>query len=325
MSRFLVIKLSSLGDLFHALPSVRMVRNGLDATIDWVVQSGYEEVVRCFLDVDRVVPFPRKAFLRNAGAYLRELRAREYDVVLDMQGLLKSAALAARLARAPRRVGPSNHREGARLFYTDVAGPGSRNRHAVEQLFDVVRRLGLDVGEPVFPVRFPSVPCNEPHPRVAIVPCSRWPAKNWAPAAFAEVARSLHEQLSASITILGGPDERDVCRAVEEAAGEGRVTNLCGRTSLVEMGGWLAEMDLVISVDSGPMHMAAALGVPVLAVFGATDPGRTGPYGKAHRVVMAPELREDPDLARAYRRTSSVGAWHVEPEEVTREAFDMLA
>jgi lipopolysaccharide heptosyltransferase I len=322
--RVLVVKLSSLGDLFHALPTVHMVKEQLDAQVDWVVQPAYTDLVRCFTDVRRVIPFPRNEFFGGFTRYLKDLREQEYDCVLDLQGLFKSAALVTRLARGRRRVGPSHAREGARFFYTHRAGPRNMNRHAVDQLVDSVRCLGLDAGEVKFPARFPTYHLNVRKPRVALVPCSRGAAKNWAPDNFITVARALHEKKGASLVLLGGQDDIEVCSLIERGCPDGSVLNLCGKTSLVEMGGALKEVGLVISVDSGPMHMAAACGTRVLALFGVTDPRRTGPYGAGHRALLAPELAEDPELARAYRRKASNSAWTIEPQEVIEAALGMM-
>ena len=119
--QILIVKLSSLGDLFHALPAVHNLKVGLDATVDWVVQSEYADLVRCFSDVDRVIALDRSALVDNWVPFRDALREREYDLIVDLQGLLKSA-LTARFARGCKRIGPSFHREGSRLLYHAVAG-----------------------------------------------------------------------------------------------------------------------------------------------------------------------------------------------------------
>jgi lipopolysaccharide heptosyltransferase II len=213
------------------------------------------------------------------------VRARRYDRIVDLQGLLKSA-LAARFARGGRVLGPSYRREGSGLFYSDVAGSRDRDRHIVDQALDAVRFLGLPLLPPEFPVRFPVRAPEGDRPRVALVPLSRWPTKNWPPERFAAVAEVLRRTRGASIFIFGAPADRPVCERL--AAGLPGARNLAGTTSLVDMGSWFATMDLVISNDSGPMHLAAAIGIPVLAIFGPTDPLRTGPFGTPHRVITAP-------------------------------------
>ena len=274
--RILVVKLSSLGDLFHALPAIRHLKQEWNATIDWVTQTPYVELVKCFPDVNRVIAFPRRDFFKQSSEFVRDLRREKYDLILDLQGLLKSA-LVARMARGRKRIGPSFAREGSRLLYSAVAGPKNKNRHAVDEILDVVRYLGLEVRKPEFPVAFPKAPRPEPEPRVVFIPCSRWRTKNWPPERFVEVGRALQKRAGATIFLAGSPEDRPVCDWIEKQIG-GRVVNVCGKTSLVELGSLLQEMNLTIAVDSGPMHMAAAVGRPVLAVFGATDPKRTGPY-----------------------------------------------
>ncbi len=320
--RVLIVKLSSLGDIMHALPAARQLKTGLHATIDWVTQTGYIDLVRHFPDVDRVIGFPRKQFAARAAEFLRELRAEKYDLVVDLQGLLKSA-LVARCARGTRRIGPSFHREGSAWFYPEIAGPRNRNRHAVDEALDVVRHLGLAVDTPVFPVSFPRQPLNDPHPRIALIPCSRWSTKNWPSAGFIETAKALRQAVKASIHLVGGPEDVGSCREMETAL-QGQVTNTCGKTSLVELGSLLQEMDLVISVDSGPMHMAAALGKPVLAIFGASDPLRTGPYGKQHRVLTTEGLECRPCLSKSCARQDLACLAQLPPGRVITAALEML-
>ncbi len=320
-ARVLVVKLSSLGDLFHALPAVHCLKAGLHATIDWVVHPAYRELVECFTDVDRVIPFARDVRSGALSGDLRALRAQPYDLIVDLQGILKSA-LVARLARGGRRIGPSFHREGAWLFYQAVAGPRDKDRHAVEENLDVVRYLGLPVLPPVFPLKFPMQLVGEPEPRVALLPFSRWPSKNWPAPSFVQVGRALQEYANASIFLIGGAAE---AAASAELAKEfkGRVINLVGRLSLPQLGGVLQAMNLVIANDSGPMHMAASLGTPVLAVFGPTTKQRTGPYDARHRVV-AGNLRCQPCFSKICRFKDNSCLCAVTPESVVNIALEML-
>ena len=320
--RILIIKLSSLGDLFHALPAVRDLKRQMNATVDWVTQTPYVDLVRCFPDVNRVIAYPRKDFLAGASAFVRELRREKYDLVLDLQGLLKSA-MVARVARGGERIGPSFAREGSRILYGAVAGPKNKNRHAVDEVLDVVRYLGCEVRTPEFPVVFPKTPRPEPAPRVAFIPCSRWPTKNWPPERFIEVARELRARVKATVYLAGSPADIPACAEIAAGIGDG-VVNVCGKTSLVELGSLLQEMNLVITVDSGPMHMAAAVGRPVLAVFGATDPKRTGPYGEKHRVVMLEGLACRPCLSVRCARQDIACLRDLPAERVIAQAMEML-
>lgn len=285
--RILIVKTGSLGDLFHALPAVHLLKTGLNAEIDWVVSSNYVPLVKCFTDVERVIPFPSNS-LRS---FLSDLRKDQYDLVVDMQGLLKSA-LIARAARSHKRIGPSFHREFAYLFYDHVAAERNKERHAVDENLDVLRFLELPVEPVQFPVRFP-VPSftGQTSPlKILLAPCARHAARNWPVERFAAVGKVLHETTGAMLYISGVPEDADTCKKLMELLPPGSAHNLCGKTSLEELGGVFQAMALVITVESGPMHMSAATGTPTLAIFGPTDPLRAGPYGAQHRVLRKTDI-----------------------------------
>ncbi|MDD4736430.1 MAG: glycosyltransferase family 9 protein [Kiritimatiellae bacterium] len=313
--RVLIVKLSSLGDLFHALPAVHLIKKHLQAEVDWVTQPEYVPLVRCFTEVNHVISFPRRNMLRGLPTYLREVRRERYDYILDMQGLLKSA-LAAHLADGEVRIGPSYQREGARLFYHHVAGVRDKNRHAVEEALDVARFLNIPVDEIAFPVVFPEVPLEGAAPRVALIPCSRWVTKNPPSTLFSGVGRLLLERGVQSVFLVGAPDDASVCERLAAEISCPGVFNLCGKTTLPELGGILSRMDLVITVDSGPMHLAAAGGTRVAAVFGATDPLRTGPYGDGHILITEEGLACRPCLSRTCRRGDLACLNRLTPEQV---------
>lgn len=283
-TRILVVKLSSLGDLFHVLPAVHMLKSQLNATVDWVTQTEYVPLVKCFTDVKRVIPFPRRRKQGGRMKFLMKLWRFKYDYVIDFQGLMKSAVIT-RLARGSRRIGPSFHREWSNICYTTVAGVKNKDRHAVEENLDVVSHLGLKITPPEFPVAFPDLPLDRPMPRVALVPVTRWKTKCWPEESFIAVGKQLRSLTGASLYVIGAAEDQAVCKRIADDIGE-PVVNLAGRTSMVEMGSLLSKMDLVVCNDSGPMHVAAALNVPLVAVFGPTDPKRTGPYGQLDRVLM---------------------------------------
>jgi len=282
-SRILVVKLSSMGDLFHALPTVHNLKTGFNASVDWVTQTEYAGLVSCFTDVDRVIPFPRHDRRGKLFRFIHDLRQNEYSYVFDLQGLLKSA-LIARLARGARRVGPSFHREGSRLFYSSVAGTLNKQRHAVDEMMDAIGHLGLPAISPEFPVKFPEWNPAGDAPRIAVFPVTRWKTKNWPQDSFASALRTIQRLTGGTVFVMGGPEEAVICRHLH-ADLKGKAFNLAGSLSLVETGSVLSRMNIVISNDSGPMHMAAAIGVPVVAIFGPTNPIRTGPYGSGHTVL----------------------------------------
>lgn len=284
--RIAVVKLSSLGDIIHALPAVHLMQTQLDATIDWVVQTEYCELVKCFSGVSSVIPFPRHALWGNIRGFISELRRDPYDLIIDLQGLFKSAFIS-RFLRGKFRIGPAYSREGAAMFYDAVIPAGERQRHAVEECLDVVRWLGLKAEPTAFPIRVPEMELKSASPMIAMIPMSRWPSKNWPETHFVDAARELQRRSGATIYIFGGGavEEQTACTRMADSIG-GAVVNLSGRTSIVEMASYLRAMDVVITNDSGPMHLAAALGTPIVALFGPTLPERTGPCGKTPQRIL---------------------------------------
>ncbi len=283
--RILIVKLSSLGDLFHALPTVHMLRNAYpDAIIEWVTHKAYQPLIQCFPDVNASIAFPRNSYIRDARNFVQALRKNQYDLILDLQGLLKSA-LVTRIAKGQKRIGPSFCREGSRFLYSAVAGPANLERHAAEQIRDVMDYLGLQHTEPVFPVAFPPMPHTVSRPHIVVAPASRWPSKNWPPERFADTARQLQQRWQATVSIIGAPGEEAICDIVAKALGT-PCQNYAGQTTLVEMGSILASADILLANDSGPVHMAAAIGTPTVVLFGPTNPLRVGPYGSGHHILQ---------------------------------------
>lgn len=317
------MKMSSMGDLLHALPAVRCLKSGLNAEVDWIVHPAYAELVKCFSDVTRVLVFPRRAALHAFVRRIRELRAEQYDMIVDLQGILKSA-LVARAVRAPQRLGPSFHREFSSFFYTAVTGTRNKNRHAVDENMDVIRHLGLPVLPPEYPITVPLQPGGESSPRIALLPFSRWKTKTWPLMSFIRVGQELQECFGASIYIMGSEAERPLGAEIEKAL-SGTVVNAAGKTTLPQMAGLLREMDLVIANDSGPMHLAAVLGAPVLAMYGPSDPVRTGPPPGSRSKILRGKLKCQPCFSRVCRYRDSSCMLTITPEAVIQAAVEMLS
>jgi len=299
--KILIIKLSSIGDLFHALPTVHNLKVELSAEVHWVTQKENAKLVECFDDVSKVILFPRKETFKGFKQFVKELRAEEYDYIIDLQGLMKSAFVA-RFAKGKNRIGPSFQREGAFLFYNSVAGKRNKNRHAVEECYDVVDFLKLNRIEPTYNITFPKYGLPESSsPKVAIAPVSRWETKNWNPEQFAETAKILIEKLNASIFLIGAPDDKDVCDKINGLL-DGRAINLAGKTFLTESGSVLEQMDVLLSNDSGPVHIACAINLRNYVIFGPTSPLRTGPFGDNNFVFQV-----DLDCVPCYKRTCKFG------------------
>ena len=318
----LIVKLSSLGDIMHVLPTVQALHDQLGATIDWAVQPEYVPLLGCFTAVDRIVPIPRHGRMRRLGHTLRELRARDYDMVVDLHGLFKSAWVT-RAARTKRRIGPSYARELSGLVYTERAGRPNRQRHAVEQAMDVLDHLGLQrPSTPAVGLRHAEVTLTEAPLRIAFAPVSRWATKNWPAAHYGRLAQRLARELGARIFVLG--TKADAAVAAEICAQEPEHTeNLCGRYDFSGLFGALKGCDLLIANDTGPVHMAAALGRPCLVLFGPTRPEWTGPYGPGHRALMR-DLSCQPCLSRRCRRGDHACLAGLTPDEVFAAACEQL-
>jgi heptosyltransferase-1 len=153
--RILIVKTGSPGEVLDALPAVHLLKTGLSAEIDWAVNAGCSALVECFDDVADVTPLPPQSLFPNLGTFFSKVRKNHYDLVVDLDGGLRSA-LIARFARAHKRIGPSFHRDFAYLFYDHVAAECNHARPAVDQNLDVVRFLELPTEPVEFPVTFPS-------------------------------------------------------------------------------------------------------------------------------------------------------------------------
>ena len=207
-------------------------------------------------------------------------------------------------------------------MYSAVAGRRNKNRHAVEENLDIVRYLGIDSVEPEFLVSFPAREPAEKHPRVAMLPASRWRTKNWPINYFIDLAQRLQKARDVSLFLLGGPQDVGICGKIERALA-GRIVNTAGKASLLETGGLLEKMDLLIANDSGPVHMAVAVGTPALVIFGPTDPLRTGPYGDRNRVVRI-SLPCQPCFSRTCGEPGVPCLSGVMPQMVEETALGML-
>ena len=311
----LVVKPSSLGDIIHTFPAVDLLKKHCpDAFIAWVVNDVLAEIVELLPAVDEIIPFERQRFgrLRHCHEILpffSGLRQRQYDIALDFQGLLRSGLIAF-MSRAPRRVGFTHAREGARVFYTERVPLPANLRHAVDKNLFLVRAV-FDIEEPwSFPELKPQhdfatraerlIRQHElvSGPVLAVAPAARWRSKMWPPAFFAAVIDKIAKRLpELRCWLLGTHDEQAAARAVVAACEHSQPRDLTGETSLGVLVEMLRRTDVLLTNDSGPMHLAAALEVPTVALFGATDPSLTGPYGEEH-VVLTGQCELAPCLAK---------------------------
>jgi len=301
----LIIKLSAIGDVLHTLPSLAALRRHYPgADITWVIEEAAADLIEGHPLLNRVIVSRRKRWLgdlkrgrcdrplREFRAFLRELRARPYDLVIDFHGLLKSAVIVG-LCGGRRKMGYDSLQELSGLFYNEKI-PEDMSKHAVQRYLDFPRHLGAAVGAPEF-----AIPLTEENrrraesllkaagrsldePFVAVSPGALWETKLWDDEKFARLCDRIADELKTGIILTGSG-------RVELEGIEGRMKsragNLGGATTLRDLA-WIYRLAaLLVTTDSGPMHLAAAMGTPVVALFGPTDPVRTGPCGEGHIVI----------------------------------------
>ena len=300
---FLILKPSSLGDILHAFPAVSaLLRAYPGSHADWLVCPAFADILRYLPGLRRTILFERKK-LGSAASFLpafydlvRGLRGQRYDAVIDLQGLARSA-FAGWLASARIHAGPAHPREGiASVCYSRKLQEGEKP-HAVDRcnsmIADFLGRRDLD-----FSFRMPVVPQFEQAalqllpegggPFCAVAPGARWDTKQWPASFFAD---SMHRLAALRpdmrFLILGSPGEKLLADDLRQRTADLSVENLCGRTSVGVLTELIRKASVLLCNDSGPMHIAAALEVPVVAVFGPTDPARTGPYSAKSSVLQA--------------------------------------
>ena len=297
ISRLLIVKTSSIGDVIHALPVVQAIKEaGPHLTLGWVVRRRCADVLRGSPFIDHLYVMPDKPTPAELWALRGELRAGRYNLALDMQGLLLSG-LVTRLSGAPVRLGWDRNREVNTLFLTHPDVPGkAQNTHEVDLLYGFAEALGVRAAHTDFTPqpylaadgagRAENWLSGLPHPRIALnVGASRaykrWPADRWA-----TVARALTAS-GQGVVFVGDTHDAEVVAQITPSLTGGYV-DLAGRTTLRELASILAACDLLATADTGPMHIAVAVGTPVVALFGATDPARHGPYGARNVVLHNP-------------------------------------
>jgi len=291
----LFIKPSSLGDIVHAMPTCAAIRRAYPkARLTWLVKREWAGLVERIDGVDRV--WPVESTLTGWLSQVSLLRAERFDLVVDLQGLFRSAAIGW-LSGSPLLVGFANGREGSPWFYSRRVPVPQLEMHAVDRYLLVAKVVGaVEAGTPEFRFCIPQTDYDEvdrllsrsgvtPGTRwVAMNVSARWPTKRWPAASFAEVADRLQQEGGGAVVIIGGPDER-----ADIAAVSGRMKtlaiDLAGATTVGLLPALLSRASLLITNDSGPMHIAAAVGTAIVALFGPTSAARTGPYGVGHSVL----------------------------------------
>ena len=290
MRAILIVRLGAMGDIVHALPVAAALRARFpDARIDWVVDERHRDLLELVRVVDRRIALrTRSASLRRRVMELRRTLTREsYDIAIDVQGLLKSAVVA-RLSGARRVLGftaPHLRERAARVFYTETCDPGD-TAHVIEKNLTLAASLGADVSRIQFPLTVPASAALDAlrhghsaagvTPFVVLNPGAAWPNKRWPPDRFGAVAEWLRRAHGLRSVVTWGPgDETTAAAVVDGSAG---AAALAPQTSIADLVAIVRGAALMVSGDTGPVHLAAAVGTPVVGIYGPTDAARNGPW-----------------------------------------------
>jgi len=303
----LIVKLSAIGDVVHTLPSLAALRKLYPKShITWVVEEASSDIIRGHPYLNRVIISRRKRWIENLKKFhdikitiseirlfIKTLRDRKYDLVIDFHGLSKSSMIVI-LGGGKRKLGYDSMQELSGLFLNEKI-PEDMEKHAVDRYLDFIRYLGTDIDNPEFYIpieeenrtrvetllKANGIDINEPF--VTVNPVAFWDTKLWEDVKFARLCDRIAEDLKQKVVFTGN-------------SGDGRIkhiqsmmnfpsVNLEGQTTLKDLAYLYKLSVLLVTTDSGPMHIAAAMNAPTVALFGPTDPSRTGPYGKGHIVV----------------------------------------
>ncbi len=331
--RILIVRLGALGDIVHALPVVAALRAAISGvTIDWLVDVRHAPLLDLVPSVDHCLVL-RARTARAWLAVIREARSRRYDVALDLQGLLKSAVLA-RACGADRLVGfaRAHLREPlARVLYSEARAPDPAARHVIDKNLSLLLALGVTTSEWTFPIRIPpasvaaqirrDLALARDAPFAVLNPGGGWPNKRWPADKFGALAAELGDRLAISSAVVWGPGEEELAQEVVGASrGAARLAPATGIPELVAI---VREAAVVVSNDTGPLHLATAVGTPVVGIFGPTVPERNGPWSPQDVVVSRSDR-----CACHHRRRCEAPIWclaDVTTEEVSDAVGRRLA
>jgi heptosyltransferase I len=336
-TRVLIVRLGAMGDILHALPAVAALRQAHPKWyLGWAVEPRWQSLLRSddempLVNRTHVVKAKdwarsplRAQTLRELRALRQELRAERYDVCIDLQGAVRSA-LAGRLAAAPRMIGEDHPREWAArwLFRERVRTQGV---HVIEQAVEV---CAAAAGEPLAPI-LPPLPVNREaelwadevlrgaghRPVILLSPGAGWGAKRWPAERYGAVARDLERQ-GCMVLVNAGPQEQAIAAEVVRASGG---VAQAPEFTLERLIALIRRVCLVIAGDTGPLHLACALGKPVVGIYGPTDPSRNGPFGVPFRVLRHPESKRD----HTRHVEPEAGLLTITPDEAVAAAMDLL-
>jgi len=297
----LIIKLSAIGDVIHALPVAPALKQRFpQAKITWIVEQPAYDLLTNNPCIDEIIVFEKpkfksfSGFFRHAPGFSRMLRERRFDLVLDLQGLFKSAAISL-FSGATERLVYCHAREGSGSVGKKICGP-NQDGHIVEQYLDVVREMGCTVNQPDFSLYITETEAGAAETiasqaglaikgksYIVLIPGTNWPSKCWPVNYFAQLAEKIFEAGHIPV-FVGSKAEAAMVREIVKSSTLPPI-DLTGKTTLKKLAHIMKNACAVVAGDTGPMHLAAALNTPVVALFGPTCPRRNGPYGSGHLVL----------------------------------------
>lgn len=309
----LIIKLSAIGDVIHTLPALNAIRSIYpSAHITWLIEEAAASLVTGHPALDRVIISGRKRWIRDlrkgqwrsvmveAAALLRSLRDTQYDLAFDFQSLLKSGVLVA-LSRGRRKIGfgrGMEHQEHSYLFLNEAVSAVDMDNHAILRSLmmldavgihcrDITYRLPIHDSDRNQVARLLSQEGMKGHrPLICINPVAKWTTKLWPNERFAELADRISERFRVRPVFTGAPEDKETVQDILSRMTSSGV-DMTGKTSLKTLAALYERADVLISTDTGPMHLGAAVDTPVVALFGPTAPWRTGPMGENHQIIRA--------------------------------------
>lgn len=309
-ARFLIVRLSSIGDILHCTPVARVLKTALpDCHITWVVGEIPADMLRTNPYLDELYIWPRERWEQHlrrgefAPAWqlwqklCQDLQARKFDIVLDIHGQFLSGLITF-ASKAPRRIGMSNTRELNSLFMSEIAPSSPLDVHVIPQYLSVLKPLGITAADYAMTLHLPAESITfantflsnhgmNPQDRIiAFNPGTTWQAKNWPAEYYAAAIKAL--QPSGFILLCGGPADQALGESIKQHSGVPLI-NAIGQTSLLQLAALISRCTVLVTGDTGPLHMAIALGIPTVSIFGPTDPNRFGPLTAEH-VVLEEQL-----------------------------------
>ena len=337
----LIIKPSSLGDVLHAFPAVTVLKKHFpNATIDWLVNPEFSKIVEFHKDIDSIIHFPRKELGKLQtfwGAFKKlkqALRKKNYDMVIDFQGLMRSA-LVSRIVKSTNSYGFKDTKETfASMLYKKKIQTNEGSEHAIEKNVDLVNNiLNTSYSIPTGVVeknrkyseslnkKLLNEKISDQDFCIGVVVGARWESKKWPTSFFSKVIDTAHEiKKDAKFIIIGSPDDKDTATEVLSQIKNTTTVSLAGKTNIGELVELIRRCDVILTNDSGPMHISAALDVKTVALFGPTNPTKTGPFGDGNSVIAAEHL----DCLRCMKRKCPTGTNKCHTEVCTEKTSKLL-